>query len=344
MLVRTYAGTRRIEQLAHLHERSLDIAWHALSFWWFSRLDGRGPNDVLANLVEHHRVLDVVAATGKPFEPNIPHHFSFRGGDDATYVLSGYLAARSAKRRGVRTLVLQVMLNTPKATLGVQDLAKARALLALVRPLEDANFRVLLQPRAGLDYFSPDLTKARVQLAAVSALMADIEPTGPDIVHVVSYSEAVHLADPSVIDESIRLTRHALRRWPEVRDRLGLAGALQRGDVAGRTAALLGEVRGRIEAMEAAIPDLYSPLGLYCAFAAGYLPAPSLWGCQDEFTAARAFRTKLVDGGVRLVDAAGRPLAPAVHLAAARQNLGNLDRIALARRAAELEQPAVYAA
>lgn len=333
MLTRTYAGTRDIPALARLHERSLNIAWHALSFWWFSKLDGRGPHDVLTNLVEHYRVLDYIAATDKPFEPNIPHHFAFRGGDDITFVLSGYLAARSAKKRGVRTLILQIMLNTPKSTLGVQDLAKARALLALVRSLENDSFRVILQPRAGLDYFSPDLDQARVQLAAVSALMADIDPRGPDIVHVVSYTEAVRLADPAVINESIKITRAALRSYPLQRTRLDIAAALEQGRVKERTVTLVEDVRARLAAMERAIPDLYSPTGLYLALAAGYLVVPALWGCREEFAGARAFPTRVIDGGVRLVDAAGRPLSVAAHLETAAQQLTRLDHPTLARRA-----------
>jgi hypothetical protein len=73
----------------------------------------------------------------------------------------------------------------------VRDLVKARVLLKPVRSLEDGNFRVIYQPRAGLDSFSPELEKAKAQLAAVTALMADVEPENPEspqIVHVVSYS------------------------------------------------------------------------------------------------------------------------------------------------------------
>ena len=53
------------------------------------------------------------------------------------------------------------MLNTPRFTWGIQDLAKSRAMLKLVKELEDSHFRVVLQPRAGLDYFSADLDKAK---------------------------------------------------------------------------------------------------------------------------------------------------------------------------------------
>lgn len=203
MLVRTYAGTQRIAELAAMHEETLNIAWHALSFWWFSSLDGRGTNPVERNLAEHLQTLDVIAATGKPFEPNIAHHFSFRGADDATGILATVLAVKAARLRGVRHVVLQVMLNTPRHTSGVADLAKARALLHVVRRQVGAGVRVTLQPRAGLDFFSADQERARFQLAAVTALMDDIEPddsTSPGMVHVVSHTEGSHLAGPADID------------------------------------------------------------------------------------------------------------------------------------------------
>src|SRR5699024_2569381 len=101
-----------------------------------------------------------------------------------------------------------------------QDLAKSRALIRLVRSLEDQNFRVLLQPRAGLDYFKPDLYEARKQLAAVTALMDDIEPNNhrsPQIIHVVSYSEASHLATPEIINESIKITQHSLLEYRKLK-------------------------------------------------------------------------------------------------------------------------------
>ncbi len=47
MLVRTYCGTKNIRNQAEIHEKSLNIAWHALSLWWFSKLDGRGELNLL---------------------------------------------------------------------------------------------------------------------------------------------------------------------------------------------------------------------------------------------------------------------------------------------------------
>jgi hypothetical protein len=37
---------------------------------------------------EHIETLRYIARVGKPFEPNTPHHFAFRGNDDLTYIAS----------------------------------------------------------------------------------------------------------------------------------------------------------------------------------------------------------------------------------------------------------------
>jgi len=315
MLVRTYAGTRAILQLAELYERTLNIAWHALSLWWFCRIDGRGDNKVLENLHEHLETLRYVAATDKPFEPNVAHHFSFRGADDVSAVAATVLAARVAKRMGIRTLVLQVMLNTPKTTWGVQDLAKARATLLLVRELEDARFRAVLQPRAGLDYFQTDPDKARAQLAAATALMDDIEPhdaQSPEMVHVVGFSEAARLADPAVVNESIQITRLALTEYRRQKS----GGAFEQA-AAERTLHLLGEVRMLLAAMERGVPELYSAAGLYSVLQRGYLAVPYLFEGREEFAAAVRWQTRLVRGGIGVVDKQGRPIPMA----------GRLDRL-----------------
>ena len=196
-----------------MYEERIHIAWHALSLWWFCRIDGRGPYSVRENLEQHIETLRYIATTGKPFEANVSHHFAFRGADDVTYVVSAVLAARTAKAAGIRHFVLQNMLNTPKSTWGVQDLAKSRALLRSCGNLEDDRFRVILQPRGGLDYFSPDLDKAKAQLAAVTALMDDIEPQdrhSPPLIHVVSYTEASHWPTRR---PSTRASRSPATRW-----------------------------------------------------------------------------------------------------------------------------------
>ncbi len=327
MLVRTYAGTRDVPRLARLHEETLRIAWHALSFWWFSQLDGRGPNDLWTNLREHLEALRYIAGTGKPFEPNVAHHFAFRGADDVACILATALAARTAKRQGIRHLVLQIMLNTPRRTWGIQDLAKARATLRLVRELEDASFRVTLQPRAGLDCFSVDPAKAKAQLAAVTALMDDIEPDrtdSPPIIHVVSHSEATHLATPDVIIESIQITQAALRRYRALRRAGEVPDMAVDAETEARTAVLYEQAASLLRAIEAHVADPCTAEGLYRIFAAGFLPVPQLWACREQFPAAVRGTTALLDGGVVLTDAAGRPVGISERLQACLETLGTL--------------------
>lgn len=305
MLVRTYSGTKDVPWMARMHERSLNISWHALSFWWFCELDGRGNNDLLENLREHLEAVRYIATTGKPLEPNVPHHFAFRGADDITYIISAYIAAKTAKSLGIKHLILQNMLNTPKQTWGVQDLAKGRTMLKLVRELEDDNFKVSLQSRAGLDYFAPDLEKAKVQLAAVTALMDDIEPENddsPQIIHVVSYSEAVRLATPPVIKESIQITLAALEEYRRQR-KLGLVENMKYNEeVRSREQSMYAECKEAIAILENNIKNLYTAEGLYKLFVDGFLPVPYLLDINKKFPNATKYHTAIKNGGVSVVD------------------------------------------
>ncbi len=304
MLVRTYSGTKNIQQLAEIYERSINISWHALSLWWFNELDGRGPKALYDNLKEHLETIRWISTTGKPVETNVPHHFAFRGADDITYIVSGFLAAKAAKKYGTKTFVLQNMLNTPRSTWGIQDLAKGRTMLKLVKELEDENFRVVLQTRAGLDYFKPDLETAKVQLATVTALMDDLDPKNemsPEIIHVVSYSEALFLATPDILNDSIKITKTALKEYRRLKKQ-GMTPDVMTDDILKRQCELETACRKIIKAMEENIPDLYSPEGLYLAFVAGWLPVPELWSDSDEFVHAKGWATRMTNGSVVLCD------------------------------------------
>lgn len=304
MLVRTYSGTKNVQKMAEMYERTINIAWHALSLWWFNELDGRGPNHLYTNLKEHIDTFKYISSVGKPIEPNVSHHFAFRGCDDVTYIISEYLAAKMAKKCGAKSFVIQNMLNTPRSTWGVQDLAKARVMIKLVKELQDDNFRIILQTRAGLDYFKPDLEAAKVQLAAVTALMDDIDPLdiySPEIIHVVSYCEALFLATPEVLNDSIKITRTALKEYRKLK-KMGMTPDVMTADIQLRMEYLEKDAKLIIKAMEEHISNLYSPEGLYLAFVAGFLPVPELWSNSDEFTHAKCWQTKMTNGRVALVD------------------------------------------
>lgn len=329
MLVRTYAGTRNISGLARMYEDKINNAWHALSLWWFCKIDGRGPYPMRKNLARQFDALRYIAATGKPYEPNVAHHFAFRGADDVTCVVAAVLASKAAKAIGIRNLILQVMLNTPRATWGVQDLAKARATLTLVRELEGRTFRVILQPRGGLDYFSPNKEKAKAQLAAVTALMDDIEPHdpgSPPMIHVVSFSEGYELADPAVIDESIKITRQALVEYRRLRRKGDIDDMGENLDVTARTEELISEARAIIRAIDAAIKQPHTAEGLYQAFTMGFLPVPYLWECREEFPEATHWQTRLMRGTVKVVDDRGIPIPASERMKGAASNRGSFNK------------------
>jgi len=301
MLVRTYSGTKNLRKQAEIHEKSLNIAWHALSLWWFSKIDGRGELNLLDNLTEHFETIKYIAKTGKPYEANVAHHFAFRSSDDISYVVSAFLAAKAAKKLGIKHFVLQIMLNDPKHTSAINDLAKARATLRMVKSLEDSNYKVFLQTRVGLSYLSHNIDKAKKQLASITALMDDIEPfnnQSPDIIHVVSYSEGNDLATPEIIDESIKITLHSLNKYREYRKKEWIDNINENQDVNKRMLHLISEAKIVINTIETNIKDTYTPQGFYDIFKMGFLPVPQLMYCREEFPEAVKWNTKLRNGGV----------------------------------------------
>jgi hypothetical protein len=175
--------------------------------------------------------------------------------------------------------------------------------------LEDANFKISLQTRAGLDYFSPDLDKAKVQLAAVTALMDDIEPdneNSPQIIHVVSYSEAVRLATPDVINESIQITLSALSEYRKLRHQGKIANINYDIDLHLREEDMYEEAKEAILFLEKYIPNLYSAKGLYKVFAKGFFPVPYLYEQKNKYSMAIGYVTAIKNGGIRVVDEKGK--------------------------------------
>jgi hypothetical protein len=306
MLVRSDPGPGNAEATARMLEERIDNAWHALSLWWPCRLDGRGPGSVAENLRQQLAALRYIAGTSKPFEPTAPSDFARRGGDDLTYVLSGLVAAKAAKAAGVQRLVLQVPLDTHRSGSGLNDLAKARSLLHLARELEDGDFKVYLQPRAGPDFLSRDPDRARAQLAAVTAMMDDIEPgnsSSPEMIHVAGCSEAP--ADPDLIDESVRITRQALIDYRALRASGSIEDMSSNRQVLARTAELIRETRLAVAGIESSIASPWGAEGLYEIMASGFFAAPHLEECREEFSL--------------VVDAEGRPLPARDRIAAAVQ-------------------------
>ena len=175
-------------------------------------------------------------------------------------------------------------------------MAKGRTMLKLVRDLEDESFKVSLQSRAGLDYFAPDLDYAKVQLASVTCLMDDIEPENndsPELIHVVNYCEAVRLATPPIIKESIQITLNALHEYRVARILGKVPNMKYDRDVSDRYDSLYAESKGAIDLLEANISNLYTPEGFYKVFTEGFLPVPYLIDQQNKFKKATQWHTAI---------------------------------------------------
>jgi hypothetical protein len=94
------------------------------------------------------------------------------------------------------------MFNTPPGSSFDMDLAKMLAKDELLQTLVNEDFSLIRQVRTGLASFPLNLDKAKGQLAAATMIQLALKP---DIVHVVSFSEADHAARPKDIIESCNI-------------------------------------------------------------------------------------------------------------------------------------------
>jgi hypothetical protein len=87
------------------------------------------------------------------------------------------------------------------------DLAKMLAVLDMVEPLENENFRIWRQTRIGLLSHPLDSDAARGHLAAATYLQMALRP---HIYHIVGHTEAHHAATAEDVIEASRIARRAI--------------------------------------------------------------------------------------------------------------------------------------
>lgn len=311
-LMRCYAGTRDLLPMAKLQVETIDNAWAAIPMFWYSELDGRSTRPLDEVLTEAQQVMRWYAEQGRPVESNDSHHWSLRDAPDVVAVAAAYIVALNAKAMGVSEYVSQFMFNTPNATSFRMDLAKMLAKAELIDSLVDDTFTVYRETRAGLTSLPADLDQAKGQLASSTMLQMALKP---DIVHIVSYSEADHAATHDVIIESARIVQGVINNC--VHDGLPdmtLDPVVQRRkrELLDEAAVLLGAIRALGDPARRDDPD-YEPLAdprvLYDAVAAGLLDAPHLSGRRP---AQGLVVTRFVDGAcVAVHPETGAPLTEA---------------------------------
>jgi hypothetical protein len=206
-LLRIYAGTRDFIKLAKLYKNTIQNAWAAIPIFWFNQMDGRGPLTLKESIKQHLETIKWHGENNIPVEINDPHHWSLRDAPDVIAVADMYLCGIIAKKLGVRQFIAQYMFNTPPSSSFNMDLAKILAKNELLETLKDENFKIIKQVRTGLASLPLNLQKAKGHLAAATMIQLTIKP---DIVHVVSHSEASHAAFPKDIIESCNIVNQVI--------------------------------------------------------------------------------------------------------------------------------------
>ncbi len=216
-LLRCYAGTRDLLKWAEMSVKTIHNAWGAIPLCWYSVIDGRSKRTLKEAISENQLVMRWYAERGIPVEVNESHQWSLRDAHDALAVTMAFLAAYNAKKAGVEHYVSQFMFNTPPETSATMDIAKMLVKKELIEELEDENFVMIREVRAGIAHFSPVPEIAKGQLAASALTSLALKP---HILHVVGFSEGDHATLPQELIESCNIVhgvlRNALHGFPDM--------------------------------------------------------------------------------------------------------------------------------
>lgn len=290
-LLRIYSGTQDLIKNSKWFQETIHNAWAAIPIFWYSELDGRGPCKLKEAIEEHLNAIKWHAEQNIPVEINDPHQWGLRMASDRLVVADAYISARVAKELGVQTYIEQLMFNTPTGNSWKMDLARVLAMVEIVKPLINDNFKVLRETRAGLAYLVPKPDVAKGQLVASTIQQMAVKP---HIMHIVSYCEASHAANPEDIIESCSLLKRVIQDSLQ-----GLPNLLADKEIQKRKDALIHEAKTIIQEFE----DLGRSIGtenpylsaetLSEAVRLGLFDAPHLKGNP----AAKAeVKTRIIDG------------------------------------------------
>ncbi len=308
-LLRTYSGTDDFIRLAEVSVDTIQNAWCAIPLFWFNRMDGRGPWDLEGSIREHQQVMRWYGERGIPVELNEPHHWGMRDAPDVVCVVSAYLSAYNAKAFGVKDYIAQLMFNSPPGLSDAMDLAKMAAMLRIIEPLADENFRIWRQTRTGLLSYPLQPAAARAHLSASIYLQMAVRP---HIVHIVGHTEADHAATAEDVIEAALMARrsieNALRGAPDM---------LSDPAVQARIEELVSEAEITLQAIRSAASAqakdaLTDTHGLAQSVRLGIMDAPHL---RNNPFAKGEIRTSLINGTCKAVDADGRVISERERLA-----------------------------
>jgi len=272
-LLRTYSGTDDFIRLAEMYVATIHIAWGAVPIFWFNQMDNRGPWDLEGSIREHQKLIAWYGQRGIPVEVNEPHHWGLRDAPDVIFVTAAYLSAYNARAFGVHDYIAQFMFNSPPGLAEAMDLAKMLAILDMIRPLANDDFRRFWETRTGLLSYPLDPDAARAHLAASVYLQMALQP---HIMHVVGPTEAHHAATAEDVIEACKMARRAIENALHGQPNMTADPVVQR-----RREELIGEAQVTLQAIRTlAGPEVADPFTdpptLARAVTSGILDAPHL--------------------------------------------------------------------
>jgi len=308
-LLRTYSGTDDFIRLAEMYVDTIHIAWCAIPLFWFNKMDGRGPWDLVGSIGEHQEVMRFYGERGIPVELNEPHHWGMRDAPDVVFVVSAYLAAYNARACGVRDYIAQLMFNSPPGLSDAMDLAKMLAVLEMIAPLEGSDFHIWRQARTGLLSYPLEPAAARAHLSASIYLQMAVRP---HIIHIVGHTEAHHAATAEDIIEASSMARRAIENALAGQPDMTRDPAVQ-----ARKEELVSEAQVTLQAIcSLAGEDVQDPLidaeTLGRAVSEGIMDAPHL---RNNPFARGAVETRIVNGASQAVGADRKPITEKQRLA-----------------------------
>lgn len=288
-LMRCYSGTRDLYPFSKILKDTINNAWAAIPLTWYSQLDRRSDRELLTAIRENMEAIAYNAELGVPVEMNESHQWALRYCSDVIEVAISFITAKVAKHLGVKEMVMQYMLANPPSISPLMDLAKMQAKIDLMGEEEDETFKIYRMVRTGLLAYPADMDQAK---GLISSTMFYGTFLKPDIVHVVSYSEAVKRATSVEILESVRMVKKSM----EIAERGLLENIHEDRRFKERLEYLKDEVRyllGEISKLKDVENPLVDPEVIYLAIKEGLLDAPGLKG----FSVAKGnFRTEIHDG------------------------------------------------
>ena len=300
-LMRSYSGTRNLVEFSKILKETINNAWAAIPLSWYSDLDRRSDRDLLSAIRENQQAIRWNAENNVPVEINEAHQWALRYAHDAMEVATFYLAAYNAKKLGVRHYVAQYMLTTPPGLSPKFDLAKQIAKKELIETLHDDSFVSYTMIRTGLLSFPTDENAAMGQLVSTMFYGMYLKP---DILHIVSYSEAIRRATSKEIIESVKMVKQAMRNAM-----FGLPDLLSDKEIKNRVEKLKNEAMIIIQAIKELGKSFKDPLiepeVIFNAIKLGILDAPGLKGMS---VAKARFDTRIINGACFAVDDQGKIL------------------------------------